>query len=178
MWLLTLLIALDDVRVVPTLEALAADPKRLHAVIHRENAKQLAETLATIKAVTPKAADEALIARADEAIAKAKPHPDADPAQLFAKVYADPTDDAIRAVLADLLTERGDPRGEFIALQLARHATKGTLKAEERALLAEADRALDRVAAPPSARAARGRAQPPPRSAHVHDEGARRALHA
>jgi uncharacterized protein (TIGR02996 family) len=43
-----------------------------------------------------------------------------DPAELFAAVYANPDDDGPRAVLADLLQEQGDPRGEFIALQLAR----------------------------------------------------------
>jgi uncharacterized protein (TIGR02996 family) len=40
--------------------------------------------------------------------------------ELFAAVYAHPDDDSPRAVLADYLQERGDPRGEFIALQLAR----------------------------------------------------------
>jgi uncharacterized protein (TIGR02996 family) len=40
--------------------------------------------------------------------------------ELFAAVYANPDDDGPRGVLADLLQEQGDPRGEFIALQLAR----------------------------------------------------------
>ncbi len=40
--------------------------------------------------------------------------------ELFAAVYARPDDDQPRAVLADYLQECGDPRGEFIALQLAR----------------------------------------------------------
>lgn len=38
---------------------------------------------------------------------------------LFAHVYEDPTDLSRRQVLADALLERGDPRGEFIALQLS-----------------------------------------------------------
>lgn len=38
---------------------------------------------------------------------------------LLAAIHADPTDDAARLVYADLLTEHGHPRGEFIALQLA-----------------------------------------------------------
>jgi len=41
-------------------------------------------------------------------------------AELFAAVYEDPDDDDARAVLADALQEAGDPRGELIALQLAR----------------------------------------------------------
>lgn len=40
-------------------------------------------------------------------------------APLLEAVLAKPTDDAPRAVYADWLQERGDPRGEFIALQLA-----------------------------------------------------------
>lgn len=37
----------------------------------------------------------------------------------FAAVFADPEDDAARAVLADVLQQAGDPRGELISLQLA-----------------------------------------------------------
>src|SRR5262249_46385768 len=40
--------------------------------------------------------------------------------ELLAAVYAAPFDDGPRAVLADYLLERNDPRGEFIALQLKR----------------------------------------------------------
>jgi uncharacterized protein (TIGR02996 family) len=38
---------------------------------------------------------------------------------LFDKVLANPDDDALRQVWADTLLERGDPRGELIALQVA-----------------------------------------------------------
>jgi uncharacterized protein (TIGR02996 family) len=38
--------------------------------------------------------------------------------QLLADIYANPDADTSRAVYADLLTSRGDPRGELIALQL------------------------------------------------------------
>jgi uncharacterized protein (TIGR02996 family) len=38
---------------------------------------------------------------------------------LYRAVYENPDDDAPRAVLADFLMERGDPRGELISLQLA-----------------------------------------------------------
>ena len=40
--------------------------------------------------------------------------------ELLAEIYAAPDDDAPRLVYADWLQERGDPRGEFIALQLER----------------------------------------------------------
>lgn len=43
-----------------------------------------------------------------------------DPASLLADVYANPEDDALRMVLADALTDRGDPRGELIVLQVRR----------------------------------------------------------
>ena len=41
-------------------------------------------------------------------------------AALRAAIYAAPADDGPRSVYADWLQERGDPRGEFIMLQLAR----------------------------------------------------------
>ncbi|MER2565257.1 MAG: TIGR02996 domain-containing protein [Myxococcaceae bacterium] len=42
-----------------------------------------------------------------------------DEQSLLAAIYANPADDAPRHVLADLLQEKNDPRGQFIALQLA-----------------------------------------------------------
>jgi uncharacterized protein (TIGR02996 family) len=52
--------------------------------------------------------------------------------QLLAGVYEQPHDLAARAVWADFLTERGDPRGEFITLQLARRANVPTEAARKR----------------------------------------------
>ncbi len=49
---------------------------------------------------------------------------------LLAEIYAHPTDDGPRLVLADLLQEAGDPRGELIALQC-----RGGDPAREKALL-------------------------------------------
>jgi uncharacterized protein (TIGR02996 family) len=59
--------------------------------------------------------------------------------ELLAAVYATPTDDAPRLVFADHLAQRGDPRGEFINLQLARAAGRAddATRARELALLAE-----------------------------------------
>jgi uncharacterized protein (TIGR02996 family) len=55
-------------------------------------------------------------------------------AQLLAAVYADPSDRNARSVYADWLIAQNDPRGEFIALQLARgHDDPPTLR--ERQLL-------------------------------------------
>jgi uncharacterized protein (TIGR02996 family) len=43
---------------------------------------------------------------------------------LFTAVYENPDDDGPRAMLADVLQEKGDPRGTFIALQLASNAAE------------------------------------------------------
>jgi uncharacterized protein (TIGR02996 family) len=42
----------------------------------------------------------------------------ADLAALLSAIYERPDDDALRSVYADALQDAGDPRGEFIALQL------------------------------------------------------------
>lgn len=47
-----------------------------------------------------------------------KPPPRHDAAAMLQAIHDAPDDDAPRSVLADLLQERNDPRGEFIALQL------------------------------------------------------------
>jgi uncharacterized protein (TIGR02996 family) len=46
--------------------------------------------------------------------------------EFLERIRAQPDDDRLRAVYADLLLERGDERGEFIALQLKRAQGKGT----------------------------------------------------
>lgn len=48
--------------------------------------------------------------------------------RLFQAVYDDPRNDAARLVLADALTQVGDPRGEFITLQF-----DGSARARKRA---------------------------------------------
>lgn len=53
---------------------------------------------------------------------------------LYAAVYADPEADAPRRVLADYLQAQGDPRGEFIALQLL-EAPSPEQRAREQELL-------------------------------------------
>ena len=65
---------------------------------------------------------------------------DRDPsveAMLLAAIYAAPDDDAPRAIYADWLIEHDDPRGELIALQLAKPHTPPTpaAAARERAFL-------------------------------------------
>lgn len=65
-------------------------------------------------------------------------------ADLVEQVHRDPSDDEVRLVLADVLSELGDPRGEFIVLQMARAHGETTTKAmreRERALLLANQRA-------------------------------------
>jgi uncharacterized protein (TIGR02996 family) len=50
----------------------------------------------------------------------------------LAAVYANPDDDGARLVFADLLTERGDVRGEFIGLQIGRAVGRATKADRER----------------------------------------------
>jgi uncharacterized protein (TIGR02996 family) len=79
--------------------------------------------------------------------------------KLFEKVYEDPDDDAPRAALADYLTERGDPRGEFISLQLAEAsgtATKPMLKRAAALLAKHEDSWLEPYGNPNGVRWARG----------------------
>jgi uncharacterized protein (TIGR02996 family) len=52
-------------------------------------------------------------------------------AELLAAVFANPDDDAPRMVYADWLQERGDARGELIALQLANRTGKQTARESE-----------------------------------------------
>jgi uncharacterized protein (TIGR02996 family) len=72
---------------------------------------------------------------------------------LLAAVYANPDDDAPRSVYADWLQERGDPRGEFIALQLEKSPTKEA-QARIRELLKKHERAWLGPIEPPVLKAA------------------------
>jgi uncharacterized protein (TIGR02996 family) len=62
---------------------------------------------------------------------------------LLEAIYASPDDDALRLVYMDYLQDRGDPRGEFISLQmkrLARALTREEARSERRLIAAHAAR--------------------------------------
>jgi uncharacterized protein (TIGR02996 family) len=109
---------------------------------------------------------DAIVEAKREAAPTAKPRAKPTAARpdeaLLAAVFANPADDAPRAVYADALLERGDPRGELVALQLASHGRVPTDVEDRRisALLREHARAwsapLDSVVAPDTIRFARG----------------------
>lgn len=71
-----------------------------------------------------------------------RPRPGLTRESLFANVWASPNEDAPREVLADWLIEHGDPRGEYIGLQLARARGSATpeTRRRERALLKQHQR--------------------------------------
>lgn len=66
---------------------------------------------------------------------------DAVAAELLAAIHEDLASDASRMVLADRLIELGDPRGEMMALQLARARAGTPPTPHERALIAQHGRA-------------------------------------
>jgi uncharacterized protein (TIGR02996 family) len=66
-----------------------------------------------------------------------------DLGELLAQVYARPADDALRAVYADALLEQGDPRGEFIQLQLRPKLTPAE-RARMKALLGKHEQTWSR----------------------------------
>ena len=77
-------------------------------------------TLAAIRVRAPSAAEAADLDAIDAQLAGAATaaRDPATEAALLGAIYADPASDGPRAIYADWLIERGDPRGEFIVLQL------------------------------------------------------------
>lgn len=84
----------------------------------------------------PSAADAALEAAIAQRLGGAKAKRDAED-EILREIYENPLADAPRLVYADLLSERGDPRGELITLQFARRAggVDESQRARERWLL-------------------------------------------
>ena len=116
---------LRDRELVPRLEdadaAIASSvAPAMASWLRGELAKVLAELrgkLIVAAAPTPPILVEIAHAFVARRAAAASAQPRAELADLLAAVYADPDDDGARLVYADALLERGDPRGELIALQ-------------------------------------------------------------
>jgi uncharacterized protein (TIGR02996 family) len=129
-----LLAAQRDPRQLQTLETLARAPG-----MPSTSRRQLRGAIASLEA-TPirrlRAEHRATLAGID-ARARAQRARDVRGAELLAAIHADPDADAPRLVYADWLSSLGDPRGEFITLQVERAgAGAGTRASErERALL-------------------------------------------
>ncbi|MBL8717271.1 MAG: TIGR02996 domain-containing protein [Myxococcales bacterium] len=133
--LLGVLEAQDDPRTVPALAALdfswlsewGAEQFRTACARVGRPKKGKAEAARPEPALG--AADEAACAALEEALG----HTTDDGTSLLAAIRAAPYDDTARAVWADWLEEQGDPRGRFVALQLAT-ATRAPTDEERKAM--------------------------------------------
>lgn len=131
---------LRDVRQIAVLQELAAHSVSRSAFnrdFHAEEFPPLAASLASVE-VPPLPEVEAgrlaaLRRRLGPAPPPPAPGPSAHEAALLAMVVANPDDDAPREVLADAWSDRGDARGEFVALHLRLSRGQAT-PAEERHL--------------------------------------------
>jgi len=148
----------NDARSIATIEArLAAFEASKVAKTESEVtlARRLEEARALLAAriLVPPAPRDDLLAKlahrladpdAASAVAAAK-----TAADFLAEIWAQPKDDGPREVFADWLTERGDPRGELIALQIGRahgRSTDESQKRERKLLAAYARTWLDVLA--------------------------------
>ncbi|MGC4120087.1 MAG: TIGR02996 domain-containing protein [Myxococcales bacterium] len=153
--LLTKVRTLGDLRVLPLLET---DLARVKSTYWRQGTRvtmeRVVSELRKVKVPPLGKAEEDAVAALEAVFAarvSAAKASRKSESELLADIYEDPADDARRAVYADWASEQGDPRGEFISLQLARE--RGTPSPEalkrERALLNKHGKAwlgqLDRV---------------------------------
>jgi uncharacterized protein (TIGR02996 family) len=141
-----------DVRAIALLEALCAF-EREQSVTHlrRFLGDVVVPLLAELRA-RPVPPPDPEIARLVETHRPQTPATSARVPELYAMVYANPGDDGARQVLADVLLELGDPRGELIALQLSPVKTEATasriaalLRAHRPAWLGDLDTVLKNV---------------------------------
>jgi uncharacterized protein (TIGR02996 family) len=99
-----------------------------------------------------KAKDRVAISGGAKSDVAAKPKkPTGNAAKLLAAILADPSDDQARLVYADFLTQSGDPRGEFITVQIAlagkpSPAQKRQLNKRQKELLKKHRRAWEKEA--------------------------------
>jgi len=127
--------AIGDTRAADALARLAARPTAKTAGVRDWCAATLPAVAARLRALRPPQTPPALAAILDgRAPAPTRTAGDDGRSEeaLLAEIVARPDDDAPRAVYADLLTERGDPRGELIALQLALTRGEGNAAAAMR----------------------------------------------
>jgi uncharacterized protein (TIGR02996 family) len=131
------LVELGDVRTIPLLETeIARLPPLAVANAFRVEAATIARIRTRDRPPLDDAASQQLErlesrfaadARDDAARARSR-------ADFLTAIYADPDDMALRQVFADWLQERGDPRGELIALQLAGDRTPAVRRREAKLL--------------------------------------------
>ncbi len=127
---------LRDVRFTVAIEHLGTRPI---AGLLAEKPPSIVAALVELRAAEPSELDAAeweSLRRIEDLVAGAVTHQGAPSIRdLFEAVWADPSSNEPRHVLADRLQEAGDPRGDFIALQLARDGKKKRASFEETSLL-------------------------------------------
>jgi uncharacterized protein (TIGR02996 family) len=112
--------AIADPRTIEILEAIHARRHELHHPDTRARADALLPPLiAELRARRPAPLDDDAAARCAK-IARLLSGDAATGEAMLARIYERPDDDQLRLVYADWLLERGDPRGELIALQFRR----------------------------------------------------------
>jgi uncharacterized protein (TIGR02996 family) len=126
------LAAAGDPRAAATLRSIALRPIFKDAWAVAEMERTVARAIGKLTAIAPPV--DAAIDRACGELARRLDAKTGSGDALLERIYAAPGDLALRAVYADWLQERGDPRGEFIALQLSGAAAGRRRQAE---LLAE-----------------------------------------
>jgi uncharacterized protein (TIGR02996 family) len=116
---LALLERCGDPSQVPALRELLANPRAPRLVTRAYLAAQLPALIAKLEAVEVRAGPEARAGwqRLGQRWSASRPVASGGQAMLEA-IYREPDRDEPRLVYADWLSERGDPRGEFITLQL------------------------------------------------------------
>jgi uncharacterized protein (TIGR02996 family) len=113
------LVEIGDIRIVPRLQALAerTSTKATEKRIGRLAAECLPRLAAAAATLASSEAETSALARLRRSLAPSR-QAAKSAEELLAAVYADPDSDEPRLVYADFLTERGDPRGELIVLQI------------------------------------------------------------
>ncbi len=131
--MLELAVEIGDVSQLPALEELLARPRASRSSIREYLAVALPEAIAQLRRVEVRLKPSQRQAWAALAARTQRPAPsnDHDGPALLEQVWREPDRLEHRLVYADWLTERGDPRGEFIALQVA--AASGDQKAARQA---------------------------------------------
>lgn len=153
MAMLDLLVAIGDpVAAAAFVEAVDAERLPVLRRIGRVVQQKIASVVPVLRALQVPALDgvvEPLLDAIDGALAATKKLPPRDESALLEAIHADLADDAPRLVYADVLLERGDPRGELIVLQCERARTGARPTRRERELLGTYARAwlgpLDKV---------------------------------
>lgn len=122
------LVKLRDIRAIAPLRAVAANLPSFVGEAHRTWITEMIEqTITSLSAVKPTKGSGP---RPDKRDAKPKVAPTAPAADPRAPIWNDPDDDELKQVVADALTERGDPQGEFITLQLLKTKSPAQRKRE------------------------------------------------